>query len=81
MIKIEFTDGKVKTIEDLLGYWDKSTRRISKSIVDLEPDIPNIVKDGIWASVYNNTLYAVATPIKRGLVHTTLHSNVLLILL
>jgi len=64
MFAIEVTDGKVKTIEDVMGYWDKSTRRISKALIDLEPDIPNIVKDGIWASVYNNTLYAIATPVK-----------------
>ena len=34
MFAIEFTDGKVKTIEDVLGYWDKSTRRISKALID-----------------------------------------------
>ena len=66
MMAYEYTDGNVKLIDDLQTYLDNSIGVISKSFYDGHPEIPSVVMQGFWQTMYNNVLSALKTPIKAG---------------
>jgi len=63
MFALEYTDGNVKSIEDLIKYWNKSFS-LKKALVDFDPQVASLPVKGWWANIYNNLLAGVATPLK-----------------
>ena len=63
----EFTDGSIDSITKLNNYVKNSTGFFRKILIDRQPEIPSAVVQGMYATLYNNTLSAFATPIKAGL--------------
>lgn len=72
MMAYEFTDGSIDSITKLNNYIKNSTGFFSKIFIDRNPQIPSAVVQGMYATLYNNTLMAFATPIKAGLSSATL---------
>ena len=72
MMAYEFTDGSVDSIAKLNNYVKNSTGFFNKILIDRQPEIPSAVVQGMYATLYNNTLMAFATPIKAGLSSATL---------
>ena len=64
MMAYELTDGNVKTLSSLNNYIKQSTSIWSKAFFDGQPEIPSVINRAFYANVYNNTLSALATPIK-----------------
>ena len=64
MFAYEASNGNVKTVAGLNNYFQASTGTFSKAFIDKSPEIPSVVMKGFWATVYNNALFAVGTPLR-----------------
>jgi hypothetical protein len=57
----ELTDGDVNTIAKLNNYVNQSLPNIQKAFVDNQPEIPNLIVQGMWSNIFNSALSAIAT--------------------
>ena len=62
----EFTGGNVNTMTALNNYFQSSTGALSKAIIDRTPGVKSVTMKGAWATIYNNSLLALGTPIKAA---------------
>ena len=60
----ELTGGKVDTIDRLNKWFENSTGVWKKAFIDGEPEIPSVVVQGMWATIYNSVLSSTLTPLK-----------------
>lgn len=60
----EATGGNVTTVNALNQWYRKSTGVLSKAIIDGDPEVPSVVMQGIWSSIYNSILSATVTPLR-----------------
>ena len=66
MMAYEFSDGEIDSISKLNNYVRNSTGLFKKAFIDMQPEIPSVLHQGIFANIYNNALSAFGTPIKAG---------------
>jgi hypothetical protein len=57
----ELTDGDVNSIAKLNNYVNQSLPNIQKAFVDNQPEIPNLIVQGLWSNIFNSALSAIAT--------------------
>lgn len=62
----EMTDGHIDTMSKLNRYVDESLANIQKGFVDGNPEIPNVIVNGMWSNIYNSVLTSISTPLKAG---------------
>ena len=62
----EFSDGNIDTISKLHNYVNNSLGTISKAFIDLQPEIPSQIMQGVWSNIYNSVLSGLGTVIKAG---------------
>ena len=67
LLAYENLDGNVKGMDALNNYFRQSTAVISKAFIDRQPEIPSLVLQGFWSTVYNNVLSAIGTPIRAAM--------------
>jgi hypothetical protein len=60
----ELTGGKVDTIDRLNKWFQNSTGFWKKAFIDGEPEVPSVVVQGLWATLYNSVLSSTLTPLK-----------------
>lgn len=60
----ELTNGKVDTIDRLNKWFQNSTGTWRKAFIDGEPEVPSVVVQGLWATLYNSVLSSTLTPLK-----------------
>jgi len=60
----EFSDGNIDTLSKLHNFVNQSLPNIEKAFIDLQPEIPNQIVQGVWSNIYNSVLSAFSTPIK-----------------
>lgn len=60
----ELTGGKVDTIDRLNKWFQNSTGFWKKAFLDGEPEVPSVVVQGLWGTLYNSVLSATLTPLK-----------------
>lgn len=60
----ELTNGKVDTIDRLNKWFQNSTGTWKKAFIDGEPEVPSVVVQGLWATIYNSVLSSTLTPLK-----------------
>ena len=69
----EFTDGNIDTMSKLNRYVDQSLGDwFPKFFVDGNPEIPNVIVQGMWSNIYNSVLTSVSTPLKAGFANAAL---------
>lgn len=69
----EFTDGNIDTMAKLNKYVDQSLGDwFPKFFVDGNPEIPNVIVQGMWSNIYNSVLTSISTPLKAGLANAAL---------
>lgn len=64
MLAWEFTDGKVDSLSKLHNFIGQSLTNIGKAFVDGQPEVPNMIVQGVWANIFNSTLSALGTPFR-----------------
>jgi len=67
LLAYESLDGSVRGMDALNNYFRQSTGVISKAFIDGQPEIPSLVMQGFWSTVYNNVLSAIGTPIRAAM--------------
>lgn len=60
----ELTDGNVRSVSELNNYLRNSTGVIKKAFVDGNPEIPSVIMQGFWSTMFNSALSGVKTPLK-----------------
>lgn len=60
----ELTNGKVDTIDKLNKWYQSSTGLLRKAIINGDPEVPSVVMQGIWGTIYNSILSATLTPLR-----------------
>jgi hypothetical protein len=60
----ELTNGKVDTIDKLNRWYQNSTGVLRKAVIDGDPEVPSVVMQGVWGTIYNSVLSATLTPMK-----------------
>ena len=60
----ELTNGKVDTLDRLNKWFQNSTGVWKKAFLDGEPEVPSVVVQGLWATLYNSVLSSTLTPLK-----------------
>lgn len=60
----EATGGNVTTVNALNQWYRKSTGILSKAVFDGDPEVPSVVMQGIWSTIYNSILSATVTPLR-----------------
>ena len=65
LLAYEMTNGKVDSITKLNNYLVQSTGILSKAIIDRDPQIPSMVMQGVWGTIYNS-MFSWATPLVAG---------------
>ena len=69
----EFTDGNIDTMAKLNRYVDQSLGDwFPKFFVDGNPEMPNVIVQGMWSNIYNSVLTSVSTPLKAGFANAAL---------
>jgi len=69
----EFTDGNIDTMSKLNRYVDQSLGDwFPKFFVDGNPEMPNVIVQGMWSNIYNSVLTSVSTPLKAGFANAAL---------
>jgi len=69
----EFTDGNIDTMSKLNKYVDQSLGDwFPKFFVDGNPEMPNVIVQGMWSNIYNSVLTSVSTPLKAGFANAAL---------
>jgi len=62
----ELTDGNVRSVSELNNYLRHSTGVIKKAFVDGNPEIPSVIMQGFWSTMFNSALSGAKTPIKAA---------------
>lgn len=62
----EFTDGNVDSMSKLNNFVEQSLANIQKAFVDDQPQIPNVLVQGMWSNIYNSVLTSISTPMKAA---------------
>lgn len=62
----EMTDGNIDTMSKLNRYVEDSLAVIQKGFIDGNPEMPNVIVNGMWSNIYNSVLTAISTPLKAG---------------
>lgn len=62
----EMTDGKIDTMAKLNNFVDQSLSDLGKAFVDEQPEIPNVIVQGMWSNIYNSVLTSISTPMKAA---------------
>jgi hypothetical protein len=60
----EATGGKVSTVNSLNKWYQSSTSVLKKAIVNNEPEVPSVIQQGIWSTIYNSVLSGTVTPLR-----------------
>ena len=60
----ELTDGDVNSVHKLTNYMNNVLGTVNKGIIDGNPEIPSIVVQGLWGTLYNAKLSSLLTPVK-----------------
>ena len=68
----EFTDGSVDTMAKLNKFVDNSLADVHKAFVDGNPQVPNVLVQGMWANIYNSVLTSISTPLKAFFANSAL---------
>lgn len=68
----EFTDGNIDSISKLNKFVDNSLADIHKAFLDGNPEIPNVLVQGMWSNIYNSVLTTISTPFKAGFANAVL---------
>jgi len=69
----EFTDGNIDTMSKLNRYVDQTLGDwFPKFFVDGNPELPNVIVQGMWSNIYNSVLTSVSTPLKAGFANAAL---------
>jgi hypothetical protein len=69
----EFTDGNIDTMSKLNRYVDQSLGDwFPKFFVDGNPEMPNVIVQGMWSNIYNSVLTSISTPLKAGFANAAL---------
>jgi len=63
LLAYELTDGNIDSMHKLSKYIDDSVTNLGKGIIDLNPQVDNLLISGIWANIYNSVLSGIGTPI------------------
>ena len=62
----EFSDGNIDTISKLNNFVEQSLPDVQKAFIDGQPEIPNVIVQGVWSNIYNSVLTSISTPMKAG---------------
>lgn len=62
----EFTDGNIDSISKLNNFVEQSLANVEKAFMDGQPEIPNVIVQGMWSNIYNSVLTSISTPLKAG---------------
>ena len=68
----EFSDGNIDSISKLNKFVENSLSDIHKAFIDGNPEIPNVLVQGMWSNIYNSVLTAVSTVGKAFFGNSTL---------
>jgi len=60
----DFTDGKVNSMKTLNEFIQESLPNVYKAFVDGNPQVPNVIVNGLWSNIYNSALSSLATSSK-----------------
>lgn len=63
----EFSDGSVDTLDKLNRFMYESLGKVSKAFIDENPEMPNVIVQGMWSNLYNSFLTSVGTPSKAAM--------------
>tara|TARA_B100001559_G_scaffold317552_1_gene322975 strand:+ start:8041 stop:12105 length:4065 start_codon:yes stop_codon:yes gene_type:complete len=66
MLAHEISDGDITTITKMNEMYKHLTRTASSAVVDLNPDMPSLINQGIWGNIYNST-FSLGTPLAAGI--------------
>ena len=64
MLGWEFTDGEIDSMTKLTNFYEQSLPDILKGVRDNQPEIPNMLVQGMWSNIYNSVLTSISTPTK-----------------
>lgn len=64
MLGWEFTDGEIDSMSKLTNFYEQSLPDILKGVRDNQPEIPNMLVQGMWSNIYNSVLTSISTPAK-----------------
>jgi hypothetical protein len=62
----ERTDGNIDSMSKLNNFVNQSLPDIGKAFIDGQPEIPNVIVQGMWSNIYNSVLTSISTPLKAG---------------
>jgi len=63
----ELTDGDARSVAAANNYLRNKFGVIKKAFVDGEPEIPSVVMQGWWSTMFNSALSGLKTPLKAGI--------------
>ncbi len=66
MLAHEISDGDINTITKMNEMYKHLTRTASSAVVDLNPDMPSLINQGLWGNIYNST-FSLGTPLAAGI--------------
>ena len=72
MMAYEFTDGNIDTMAKLNFFVEQSLPAMQKAFRDNNPELPNLIVQGLWSNIYNSVLTSVSTPMKALAGNTVL---------
>ncbi len=68
----EFSNGNIDTMYKLNNFIEQSLTSVEKAVIDGQPEIPNVIVQGVWANIYNSMLTSISTPLKAGISNLAL---------
>jgi len=63
----ELTDGDARSVAVANNYIRNRFGVIKKAFIDGQPEIPSVVMQGFWSTMFNSALMGIKTPFKAGL--------------
>ena len=67
----ELTDGDARSVAVANNYLRNRFGLIKKAFIDGQPEIPSVVMQGFWSTMFNSALMGIKTPLKAGLSNLT----------
>ena len=64
MMANEFADGNIDSLYKMNKVAQNKFATLSKAFIDANPDMPSLVNKQFMSTIFNNTLSAIATPIR-----------------
>ena len=62
----ELTDGDARSVAVANNYIRNRFGIVKKAFIDGQPEIPSVVMQGFWSTMFNSALMGVKTPLKAG---------------